>query len=314
MSQINYTKEVERALANWHFAGEGASVAPIFNAVKMGLENDMQFIVPVHTPESAEELMVSVQEIKFKELDSTDPKLRGKYFIPLFTSPKEVDKGEETVVVDRTLREMIEVLDYRSNCLGFIVNPWDKKIILSRETLDVIEKHEPKSHLCFINGSVLFVHADAIVNAANESLLGGGGVDGAIHKAAGPMLLEACKALGGCPTGGAKATGAYDLKNADYIVHAVGPKYSGDEKDANLLAACYMNALELAWKNNCMSVAFPGISTGVYGYPLEEAARISLAAVIRWFEMHPDVVMNVYFCCFREEELQAYKNLTQKKE
>lgn len=314
MSQINYTKELERALENWYFAKEESSIAPVFNVLKLGLENDMQFIVPVHTPESAEELSGSVQEMKFKELESTNSKMRGKYYIPLFTSPKQVDKGEETAVVNCSFADMIEVLDYRPNCLGFIVNPWDKKIVLARETITAIEKHEQRSNISFVNGSVLYAHATAIVNAANESLLGGGGVDGAIHKAAGPMLLEACKALGGCPTGGAKATGAYDFKNADYIIHAVGPKYSGDEKDVNLLAACYMNSLELAWKNNCMSIAFPGISTGVYGYPLDEAARVSLAAVVRWFDLHPDVVMNVYFCCFREEELQAYKNLTQKKE
>lgn len=314
MSQINYTKELERALANWYFAGEGTSIAPVFNVLKEGLEHDMKFIVPVHTPETAEDLSGSVQEMKFKELESTNTKLRGKYYIPLFTSPKEVDKGEETAVVNCTFREMAEVLDYRPNCLGFIVNPWDKKIVLTRETIMTIEKHEARSNLSFINGSVLFAHASAIVNAANETLLGGGGVDGAIHKAAGPMLLEACKALGGCPTGGAKATGAYELKNADFIIHAVGPKYSGDAQDVNLLGACYMNSLELAWKNNCMSVAFPGISTGVYGYPIEEAAKVSLAAVIHWFELHPDVVMNVYFCCFREEELKAYQDLTQKKE
>ncbi len=310
MSQTNYTLEVERAIENWYFAGEGANPAPIFNAIKLGLDHEMQFIVPVHTPESAEDLMVDTEHINFKLIDA---KQRGKYYIPLFTCAKQVDKGEETVVVDCKLSDMVDALDKWPNCLGFIINPWDKKLMITRETLDVILKRELHSQLTFINGSVLFVHAGAIVNAANETLLGGGGVDGAIHRAAGPMLLEACKALGGCPTGGAKATGAYDLKNADYIIHAVGPKYTGEAKEANQLAACYMNALELAWKNGCMSVAFPGISTGVYGYPLEEAAKISLAAVIRWFEEHKDVTLNVYFCCFRKEELEEYNKLVQKK-
>ncbi len=313
MSQINYTLEVERAIYNWYFTGEDAPVAPVFNAIKLAFENDTKFMVPVHTPESIDEVEVSIHETKFKELDSTDPKYRGKYFIPIFTNPREVDKGEATMVVDCTLRDLMDVLDYRPNCVGFVINPWDKKMLLTRETLDMIMQHTPKSHVSFVNGSVIFMHVGTIVNAANESLLGGGGIDGAIHNAAGPRLLEACKELDGCITGGAKMTGAYNITNATYIAHAVGPKYTGDEQEANLLAACYMNALELAWRNHCMSVAFPCISTGVYGFPVEEAARISLTATVQWFQMHPDVTLNVYFNCFRPEELEAYKNLVQKK-
>ena len=132
MGQINYTKELERALENWYFAKEESSIAPVFNVLKLGLENDMQFIVPVHTPQSAEELSGSVQEMKFKELESSNSKMRGKYYLPLFTRPKEVDKGEETAVVNCSLGEMIEVLGYRSKCLGFIINPWGKKIVLTK--------------------------------------------------------------------------------------------------------------------------------------------------------------------------------------
>ena len=313
MSQINYTKEVERAIANWVFAGEGASVTPIYNILKMGVDDGLEFLVPVHTPQSQEELMVSIEKVRFKEVDSSDPRFRGKYFIPLFTTQEEVDKGEESTVVNGAFGDMIRMLELRPNCAGFVINPWGKRLVLGRETLRGITLHTPKSHISFVKGSVLYMNAGAIVNAANESLLGGGGVDGAIHKAAGPMLLQACRALGGCNTGAAKITGAYDLKTADYIIHAVGPKYTGGENDETLLASSYYNAMELAWRNGCTSVAFPGISTGTYGFPLEEASKISLLSVVRWFDMHQDAVLNVYFCCFREEEMEEYQKLTQKK-
>lgn len=168
-----------------------------------------------------------------------------------------------------------------------------------------------KSQINIVQGSVVDMHVDAIVNAANSRLLGGGGVDGAIHLAAGPKLLEECRTLHGCNCGEAKITGAYNIKNANHIIHTVGPIYSGKDQDAELLSACYKNSLDLALENGCSSIAFPGISTGVYGYPIEEAAEVSLRAVESWLDAHPDVIMDVYFCCFREKELDAYKKLLQ---
>lgn len=162
-------------------------------------------------------------------------------------------------------------------------------------------------HIYLLRGSVVGMHVGAIVNAANESLLGGGGVDGAIHRAAGPELLKECRTLHGCRTGEAKITGAYNITNADYIIHAVGPIYRGAKEDAGLLASCYRNALNLAQEHGCRSIAFPGISTGIYGYPIGEAARVSLREVMRWFEEHSEAVMDVYFCCFREAEFEAYE-------
>ncbi len=160
-----------------------------------------------------------------------------------------------------------------------------------------------------IKGSVVEMEVDAIVNAANTTLLGGGGVDGAIHRAAGSELLKECRTLNGCQTGEAKITGAYNIKNAKYIIHTVGPVYGGRESDAVFLANCYRNSLDLALKNGCQSIAFPGISTGVYGYPLSEAAEISLKTVQQWLEEHVDAKMTVYFCCFRDEELEVYQSL-----
>lgn len=176
-----------------------------------------------------------------------------------------------------------------------------------REKAWRIQTEDVQSKLFVVQSSVVDMQVDAIVNAANRSLLGGGGVDGAIHRAAGPKLLEECRTLHGCETGEAKITGAYNIQNAHYIIHTVGPVYGGKKKDALLLANCYRNCLDLALENQCLSIAFPGISTGVYGYPIEEAAQIAVDTVRAWQKEHPDISMDIYFCCFREREMQEYK-------
>lgn len=138
-------------------------------------------------------------------------------------------------------------------------------------------------------GDITTFSADAIVNAANSSLLGGGGVDGAIHRAAGPGLLAECRGLGGCATGEAVITGAHGIRTAHRIIHTVGPVYrSHQPEDASrLLASCYRRSLDLAEDADCASVAFPAISTGVYGYPPAEAARVAVAAARSWLGEHP---------------------------
>jgi len=147
---------------------------------------------------------------------------------------------------------------------------------------------------------------DAIVNAANSSLLGGGGVDGAIHRAAGPKLLEECKTLNGCPTGDARITGGYNLP-ARYVIHTVGPIWrDGNSGETELLASAYKNSLSLALKNGIRSIAFPNISTGIYGFPKERAARIAITEVQQFLKDH-NKINKVIFAVFDEENYRIYK-------
>jgi O-acetyl-ADP-ribose deacetylase (regulator of RNase III) len=154
---------------------------------------------------------------------------------------------------------------------------------------------------------------DAIVNAANPSLLGGGGVDGAIHRAAGPRLLAACRLLGGCATGEAKLTRGYELP-AQYVIHTVGPVWSGGKRnEAARLADCYRNSLDLAARHHLHSVAFPGISTGVYGFPVELAAEIAVRTV-QQLAAEREVFDQVIFCCFSAMDLRVYQGLLKRGE
>jgi O-acetyl-ADP-ribose deacetylase len=160
--------------------------------------------------------------------------------------------------------------------------------------------------ISIIQGDITKIQADSIVNAANHSLLGGGGVDGAIHRAAGPGLLEECRTLGGCPTGEARITKGHNLP-AKYVIHTVGPVYGKDpENQEKQLASCYENSLELAVEHNCKNIAFPNISTGVYGYPKDDAAKIACSAVNDFLEKNKSI-HEVIFVCFDEENFTLYR-------
>ena len=161
-------------------------------------------------------------------------------------------------------------------------------------------------NLKIIQGDITKLTIDAIVNAANKSLLGGLGVDGAIHQAAGPQLLAECRQLHGCETGQAKITKGYQLP-AKFVIHTVGPIYSGSKQDNELLKDCYINSLDLAKDHNLHSIAFPAISTGAYGFPAAPAAHIAFAAVHDWLLEHSDYQMEVIMCAFDAKTAELYR-------
>lgn len=172
----------------------------------------------------------------------------------------------------------------------------------------MIQKQIAGATLVLLRGDITLQDTDAVVNAANSGLLGGGGVDGAIHRAAGPELLDECRTIGGCPTGEARITKGYRL-TAKYVVHAVGPVWhGGNQNEDRLLADAYRNSLRLAVENGVRTIAFPSISTGVYGFPIERASRIAVTAVEDFVKNHPEI-REVRFVTFSQHDEDVYAPL-----
>lgn len=169
-----------------------------------------------------------------------------------------------------------------------------------------------KTKITILQGDITKLKVDAIVNAANERLRGGGGVDGAIHRAGGPQILEECKKYLGCPTGEARLTSAGNMPSK-YVIHTVGPVYRGGQNnEAYLLESAYKSSLKMAAENNVRTIAFPFISAGVYGYPKEEASGIAVNTVKKFIEEYPDVFDEVIFCCFSESDSLLFTDKVKK--
>lgn len=333
-----YAAALEKALYNWYYGGNGADPEPIFNAMSQGAEQGMQCLIPIETPEALLQQLLQAENLQAGMSFTIDEELPinfqhivvdedGSYLIPIFTSNEQLNAaGEGSSAINQSFDELLNSLDQWPDCLGYVVNPFTNKIMIDRSIRDKIRDFTPKSHVAFVQGSVLDLHVDAVVNSAHETLLGGmqvdeilmadgaadewrlcgGGLNGAIHEAAGPKLFDACKELGGCMQGDAKITKAYGIEYDDYIIHTVGPFFQNNETEESVLASCYTKALDLAAEHGCSSIAFPCISAGALGFPVSKAAATALISVVEWFEAHQDIVMNVYLCAYTQNEYKAY--------
>lgn len=297
---------IENAIENFNIRKTAESLVDVLESIRVCmLGGDGKFIVPIEANQDEKKL-----DILPRKLTMSD----GKQVFAAFTSREELEKGEATATVEVYISNFLATaFKQKENIDGIVINPWDKSFILPAGMIELIfkaVKRAEKSKIYLDLGDITKLECDCIVNAANKSLLGGGGVDGAIHRAAGSGLLEECRGLNGCQTGEAKITKGYNLK-AKHIIHTVGPVYSNTDKDTELLSKCYWNSLNLAKQNDIHSIAFPAISTGVYGYPIDEAIPVAVLTVTKWLEENADYDISVIFSCFDENTLEKYKNFIQ---
>ena len=246
-------------------------------------------------------------EMSFSVLESED----GDSWVVAFTGEDQLSELEDDEdfyclpIADLFLNVM-NVEDVE----GIVINPWSEPLPVPKDLIETflsgLQEAGEEGNVMLVLGDITELEVDAIVNAANNTLLGGGGVDGAIHRAAGPALLDECRQLHGCKTGEAKITYGYDLP-AEYVIHTVGPIYSGTYRDQKLLEDCYWNSLTLAREHGIHTIAFPSISTGAYGYPVKKAVEVAVPAVMNWFDANEDYDMKVTFCCYDQATYFAYE-------
>lgn len=327
--QTETIKKIETAIDAMYDAGDNFAdehIIAVLEAIRMSINNGDQIVIPIEMPQEAVDAINATTIQVGENLEVSDDmrfKVRtlqlknGELSFVVFTSQEEAMKGDGTSTITEGLEIFLEKALMNPDIEGIMFNPWGNSFFLTKANISAIFRvnlpAEPENAIMFQTMDITQAEVDCIVNAANESLLGGGGVDGAIHRAAGPQLLEECRTLNGCETGEAKITKGYNLKAA-HIIHTVGPRYSGRKQDEELLRNCYWNSLELARANDLHSVAFPAISTGVFGYPLEAATEIALKTVSDWLRINPKHGMAILFACFSEQTTETYKAIWAEKE
>ena len=329
---INFNKRVktetlqsiETAIEVWRNADDESGrekCIAVLEAIRVAITKGDKFIIPVELPQDfidsidPENLRAGDDfdipddlHLRFRTVQLKDETVD----FAAFTSQDELMEGTATSSITEDIDVFMEKVLKNPDMDGFILNPWHNSFYVSKDYIRMIFSGnlpaDRENIVHFGTADITQVEVACIVNAANKSLLGGGGVDGAIHKAAGPELLEECRTLNGCETGEAKITKGYNLK-ADYIIHTVGPRYSGYPEDAKLLRNCYWNSLELARHCGIHSIAFPAISTGIYGYPLKEATEIALKTVSDWLKINPKHGMAIMFACYDDKTTELYKSI-----
>ena len=327
--QTETIKSIETAIDTMYDAGDDFGdehIIAVLEAIRMAINNGDQIVIPIEMPEEAIDAINATTIQVGDNLEVADDmrfKVRtlqlknGELVFVVFTSQEEAMKGESTSTITEGVEIFLEKALMNPDVEGIMFNPWGNSFFLTKANISAIFSvnllAKPENAIMFQTMDITQAEVDCIVNAANESLLGGGGVDGAIHRAAGPQLLDECRTLNGCETGEAKITKGYNLK-ASRIIHTVGPRYSGRKRDAELLRNCYWNSLELARVNDLHSIAFPTISTGVFGYPLEAATEIALKTVSDWLRINPNYGMAILFTGFNEHTTEVYKSIWSEKE
>lgn len=323
---LTHIEESIAALSSYENEIPNKKIVNVLEAIRLAICHKDKIIVPVEIPEEAHEAIRQTgleDGTDFQLPDDVRLKIRtlelnnGNYAFAVFTNQEEamVDDGTSTITED--LEVFLEKALLNPDIEGILFNPFNESFYLPKENIRAIfhANLPARRENIFSIQTMDITQAETtcIVNAANENFLGGGGVDGAIHRAAGKELLEECRTLHGCKTGEAKITKGYNLK-ADYIIHTVGPIYSDSPKDAKLLRNCYWNSLELARKHDIHSITFPAISTGVYGYPLEEATEIALKTVSDWLKINPHYGMAILFACYNDRTTDIYNSIWNKYE
>lgn len=313
---------IEDAIHALEQVNNEANIYALIDAMRESALQNGQFFIPVLDADELENPGTELFQVDPLDLEGylEPPELpaamprkvelyKGGFAFTAFTSREELDKGEGTKYTSMPIPSFFELAMQDADTVGVVLNPWGVSVLLDQRIMQMVlqppKMQQPVGKLYVDLGDITKLETDAIVNAANTSLVAGGGVCGAIFSAAGPGLQSACAKLGGCEVGKAKITDGFDLP-AKYIIHTPGPVYSRTMQDAAQLSSCYTSSLDLAKEYGLSSIAFPAISTGIYGYPLEEAIPVAMLAVTRWVAEHPDYPMEIHLVCYDEETYEMY--------